>query len=115
MKPPNKQRAAAGEKALIEATSERNVVKLGTSHGAKQPFVAIVDTSRGNQLRVSISTWRDQTKIEVKPYSATIPDLFMPCGPGVSIAVERVHDLIALQQAEAEAVRRGFLPYGRAS
>ena len=42
-----------------------------------------------------VSTWHGQTKIELRPYSATIPDVFMPCGPGVNFPIERLPELLA--------------------
>ena len=60
----------------------------------KPHTIAAIDTGHCQQVRVQISRWRGQTKLELKPYSATIPQCFMPCGAGVSIDVAKADELI---------------------
>jgi hypothetical protein len=62
---------------------------------ANQELIAAIDTGHASHVRVQLYRWRDQTKIELKPYSATVPKCFMPCGPGVSLNVEHLPELIA--------------------
>jgi hypothetical protein len=73
-----------------------------------QELIAAIDTGHASQVRVQISTWRDHTKIEIKPYSATIPQCFMPCGAGVSIDVAKADELIeAIRTARAHHTKGG--------
>jgi hypothetical protein len=68
----------------------------------KPHHVATINTGHCCQVRLQLSTWHEQTKIELKPYSATIPQVYMPCGPGVSIDVTKADELIeAIRTATA--------------
>jgi hypothetical protein len=73
----------------------------------KSHTVATIDTGRCHQVRVQISRWRGQTKLEFKPYSATIPQVFMPCGAGVSIDVAKADELLeAIAAAKAHTNKK---------
>ena len=50
-------------------------------------------------MRVHLYRWRDQTKVEIKPYSATVPNVYMACGPGVTLDIEKLPELIAALNA----------------
>ena len=74
----------------------------------KPHTVATIDTGRCHQVRVQISRWRRQTKLELKSYSATIPQVFMPCGAGVSIDLAKADELIeAIAAAKAHTNQEG--------
>jgi hypothetical protein len=78
------------------------------SHTNKPATVATIDAGRAQQVRVQLSTWRGRTKLELKPYSATIPQCFMPCGAGVSIDVTKADELIeAIRTAKAHHTKQG--------
>jgi hypothetical protein len=62
---------------------------------AKPTTIATIATGHGHQIRVRVSRWREHTKLELKPYSATIPDCFMPCGVGVSVDLSKADELVA--------------------
>jgi hypothetical protein len=83
--------------------SDRSGGQIGSEfnsrRGAAQELVAAIDTGHAIQLRIFISRWRYNTKLEIRPYSATVPQVFMPCGPGVSLPPERVPDLIEALKA----------------
>jgi hypothetical protein len=80
------------------------------SRVANQSFVSRINTGHTNQVRVHLYRWRDQTKIEIKPYSATVPGVFMPCGPGVALNISKIDELIeAITAAKIEAIARGLL------
>ena len=82
----------------------------------KQPPIATIATGYASQVRISISTWRDRTKLEIKPYSATIPQVYMPSGVGIALPIAKLRELIeALKAAEIEAIGRGLLHDGRAA
>ena len=78
--------------------------------------VATIDTGRSAQLRVSLTTWRGSHKVELRDYTATIPNVFFPTSAGVTLDVEKLPELIAtLRKAEAKAVSAGMLSKGRAA
>jgi hypothetical protein len=77
---------------------------------ARVSQVAAIETGRSSQVRLHLTTWREQTRLEFKPYSATVPQIFMPCGPGVTIPVEQIPELLkAVLAAERECIARGWL------
>ena len=69
----------------------------------KPHTVATINSGHCHQIRVQISRWRGQTKLDLKPYSATIPQMFMPCGAGVSIDAAKANELIKAIAAAAKA------------
>ena len=78
--------------------------------------VAEITKSYSSRVRVSLSTWKGEHKVELRDLTATIPGCFFPTRDGVTLDVARLHELIAaLQRSEAEAISRGMLPNGRAA
>ena len=81
-----------------------------------QAVIASISKGHCSELRISLGTWRGNHKIEIREATATIPNVYMPTPNGVTLDVDRLHELItALQRAEAEAITRGMLPNGRAA
>jgi len=73
-------------------------------------IVATITRGPATEPRISLTSWRGSHRVELRDHTATIPGVFMPCGPGITLPVERLHELIAaLQRAEAEAISRGLL------
>ncbi len=55
-------------------------------------------------------------KVEIREATATIPGVYMPTPSGVTLDVNRLHELInALQRAEAEAISKGMLAARRST
>jgi hypothetical protein len=78
--------------------------------GPSTTIIATIDKSRSSQLRVSITQWRGQRKIELRELTAVIPGTFFPTSAGVTAPIECLPDLVAaMQAAEAEARRLGWL------
>jgi hypothetical protein len=101
-----------------QASQSIDTARHATAHGggthptrrSNQVLIGSLDKSPSCRLRVSLSTWRGQTKVELKPCSATIPGVPMPCGPGIALPLDRLPQLInALRKAEAKAVSLGFI------
>jgi hypothetical protein len=68
----------------------------------KNQLVAAIDTGRSHQVRVVLATWRGQVSVQLRPASATVPNVFMPCGAGVTLPIEKLPELIeALHAIEA--------------
>lgn len=73
-------------------------------------LVATIARGPATELRILLTSWRGSHRVELRDHTATIPGCFMPAGAGITLPVERLHDLIAaLQRAEAEAISRGLL------
>lgn len=75
-----------------------------------QRLIAAVDTDYSHQVRVFLYAWRGEHKLELRPYSATVPQVFMPCDAGVTVPIEKLGALLdAVVAAEREAIERGLL------
>jgi hypothetical protein len=62
------------------------------------------------RLRIGISSWRGQHKVELRDCSALIPDIYFPDANGVTIEISKLPELIeALRVAQTEAKKRGLL------
>jgi hypothetical protein len=77
-----------------------------TNHRPRQAPVAIIDTTRTHQVRLFVSTWRDRTTLEFRPYSESVPGVPMPCGAGVSFPIEKLPELLEALHA-IEEMRAG--------
>ena len=108
-----KRPASDGGPLAIESPKRRPARQhSGQSEPHRQAtsIVAAITKSRSSQLRISISDWRGQRRAEIREATALIPSIFFPTSAGVSIDVRQLRNLIeALQAAEAEARRRGWL------
>jgi hypothetical protein len=100
---PHKRTAApgmGGGSGKVEAASV-DASRVKPTDGKNQ-LVAAIDASRGHQVRVVLATWRGQVSVQLRPYSATVPDVFMPCGAGITLPIEKLPELLeALHTIEA--------------
>ena len=105
---PENANAARARGGAAEAIKKFKPNSNSKSHRVSQ--VAAIETGHSAQVRVHLTTWRDQSKLELKPYSATVPQIFMPCGAGVTIPIEQIPELLkAILAAERECIARGLL------
>jgi hypothetical protein len=73
-------------------------------------LVASIDKTASTQLRISLSTWRGQHKVELSDLSAVIAGTYFQTGNGIAIPIEKLAELIAaLRKAEAQAVSLGLI------
>jgi hypothetical protein len=59
------------------------------SKRAAPHLIATVDKSRSSQLRVSVSRWRQQTTVEIREATATVPGCYFPTPNGVVLDIEQ--------------------------
>jgi hypothetical protein len=97
----------APEMALREP---RNAVQAGTLNSlpntkAKRPnqraalsVVGEIPKADCSQLRVAISEWRGERKIELRECSRVFGSIFFPTGVPVTIPIDKLPELIALLQ-----------------
>ena len=76
---------------------------------ADAPPIATISKSKREEIRVTISRFRDRDFIDVRIYALDDDEAF-PTRKGVNLPVGRISELIkGLQEAENEARRRGLL------
>ena len=103
----NAARARGGAAGRRSGGSELNP---NPSRRADQALIAAIDKSHSCQLRVSISTWRGQTKVELADFTAVVSGIYFQAGAGVSLDIEKLPELLkAIATAEREAIARGLL------
>jgi hypothetical protein len=75
-------------------------------------MIASIEVSWRAQVRVTLSEWRGRRKLHVREYHpGAVQGTWWPSKIGVALDIERLPELIqALGAAEAEAVKKGFLP-----
>ena len=66
--------------------------------------IATIDKSHRSQLRVSISQWRDSTKVELREVTETIPGIYMPTPHGITLETSRIDELIAALEKAKGAI-----------
>jgi hypothetical protein len=76
-------------------------------------IIAAVAKSHSAQLRISLTSWRGQHKCEIRECTASVPGNYWPTAAGVSLAADKLDELIAaLSKARARAVSLGLLSNG---
>jgi hypothetical protein len=97
--PPEKANGALarGAAAKVEKATFRD---LPTTASAKRAQVLTVlgsiKKSNASQLRISISTWRDERKLELRECTRLFGETFFPAGAPLTIDLDRVPQFIAL-------------------
>jgi hypothetical protein len=76
--------------------------------------VASIEVSWRVQVRVTLTEWRGRRKLHIREYHpGPVAGTWWPSRQGVALDLQRLPELIqALEAAEAEANKRGFLPGG---
>jgi hypothetical protein len=109
--------AGRGGRVDMQGDPAGNQVDRDNTREHRRTQVAVISKTASAQLRVSLTTWQGQHKLEIREATAAIPGIFFPTPNGITLDLDKIPDLIAgLQAAEAEARARGLLPErGRAA
>jgi hypothetical protein len=95
--PPEKNKAGVGAPAEMRLQVGPEIISK--RHQRKQASLEIVgEISRGHssQLRVAVSTWHGQRKLELRECTRLFGETFFPAGTPVTIDIDKVPQLIAL-------------------
>jgi hypothetical protein len=107
--------ASTGGKNALGCPAGRKTSK-GKSRAAQRSSletVAEIEKSRSAKVRISISNWRGEAKIEIRETSSVIPGIYFPTSSGVTIPFEKLPELIeAILAVERKCIERG--PLGKA-
>jgi hypothetical protein len=99
-----------GNRAVGVRAEERDTKSDKPSRRSNQELVATIDKSHSCQLRVSLSTWRGYTKLELADFTSVVSGIYFQAGAGVSIDIAKLPELLkAIVAAEREAIARGLL------
>jgi hypothetical protein len=112
MAPPNRKAQAVdlGLEVSALATNAECDPRSKRRRTSDQALIAIISKGHAAELRVSLTTWRGQHKIELQECAATIPGMFWPTRAKVTVDLERLPELIAsLQAAGTEAIAKGMI------
>ncbi len=119
MRSPHKERAApalAGngpqEDRLAAAIKNTSYTTNAKENKPGDIMIASIEVSWRAQVRVMLSEWRGRRKLHVREYHpGAVQGTWWPSKVGVALDLERLPELIqALGAAEAEAIKKGFLP-----
>jgi hypothetical protein len=81
-----------------------------TTRRSNQVLIASINKSHSTQLRVSLSTWRGQRKVDLADFTSVVPGTYFQSGSGVSLDISKLPELIdALKAAETKAHQLGLL------
>ena len=115
MRSPHRKRPAAaatasGSRKLDLLASEISP-SIRRARSAAQVHVQSISKGHAAELRVLLTEWRNQRKVELRDYTAIIPGCYFPAGAGVTLPIDKLDDLIdALNAAKVEARARGLRP-----
>lgn len=71
--------------------------------------VATIQTARATRLIIGTSMWNGAYRVEFRPQTAPIRDVYMSAGPPVSFPVEQIDELAAAIAVVKEAYARGLI------
>jgi len=69
----------------------------------QQDALAVITKSGTAQVRIFVTEWRGQRKIEIREYTAVIPRTYFQSGGGITLPLDKADELVA---AIRRAVRR---------
>ena len=112
LRPPKENGGLGGTPAVESELKIKRSLSYTKSLSDSKPFtVAVVPKGPASELRVQLTTWRGQHRVEIREATATIPGIFFPTGTAIMLDVRKLPELIeAMGKAEIEAVARGLLP-----
>jgi hypothetical protein len=98
--PPHKRiPATAMTGALEDIQAAKPNVSRNKPVGGRAQALSVISTipkSNASQLRISISTWRDERKLELRECTRLFGETFFPAGAPLTIDLDRVPQFIAL-------------------
>jgi hypothetical protein len=95
--PPDKNKAGVGAPAEMRLHVGPEIITK--RHERKQASLEIIgEISRGHssQLRVAVSQWRGERKIEIRECTRLFDQTFFPVGKPLTLDIDRVPQLIAI-------------------
>jgi hypothetical protein len=106
------QLAGGGVAKLVKEDKSNSSYTTKPSHKSSDITIAAIEVSWRAQVRVILSAWRGRTKLHVREFHpGPVAGTWWPSKQGVALDMERLPDLLrALQDAEAVAIKKGFLP-----
>jgi hypothetical protein len=91
---------ARGAAAKVEKTTFRDLPTTASTKRKQAHLVVLgsIPKSNSSQLRVAISEWRSERKIELRETTLLLGSTYFPAGVGVTLDIDRVPLLIDLLQ-----------------
>jgi len=77
----------------------RSPRKKRRSRSAAQVYAKSISKGHATELRVLLTEWRNQRKIELRDYTAIIPGCYFPAGAGVTLPLDKLDELIEALKA----------------
>lgn len=97
--PPDSRKARAGVPdlgvACVADAGGKQLPPRANARHAAQELIATIGTGHSSQIRVHLSRWREQSKVEIREATATIPGIFMPTPNGINLDIAKLDELIA--------------------
>jgi hypothetical protein len=99
MSPSNKRRPAAA--ATASGPRKRDLLageiispSIRRCRSAAQVLVKSISKGHATELRVLLTEWRNQRKVELRDYTAIIPGCYFPAGAGVTLPLDKLDELV---------------------
>jgi hypothetical protein len=88
-----------GAFAKEKSKGNTGTLRPSKSRSPAQELIAEIDKSHSSRLRISLTEWHGERKVEIRECSATIPGIYFPTSAGVTIPLEKLPELIAALEA----------------
>jgi hypothetical protein len=86
----------------LATTNGQQTFKRTGGRGQALTVVGAIGKGNGAQLRVGVSRWRDQVKVELRECSLLMAELHFPVGTRVTLDIEGIPQLIRLLELAAK-------------
>jgi hypothetical protein len=98
MRSPHSKRLAAAATASGPRKSDLLAGEISPSvrqsRSTAKFYVRSISKDQTTELRVLLTEWRGQRKVELRDYTAVIPGCYFPAGAGVTLPLDKLDELI---------------------
>jgi hypothetical protein len=91
--------AAATASALQNCpvtTSDKQISKRAGARAQALTVIGSIPKSSSSQLRVAVSDWRGERKLEIREATRIVGETYFPAGAGLTLNLDKAPELIAL-------------------
>jgi 4-hydroxy-3-methylbut-2-enyl diphosphate reductase IspH len=91
--------AAATASALQNCPATKSDSQTLKRAGGRAQALAVIGSipkSSSSQLRVAVSEWRGERKLEIRETTRIVGETFFPAGAGITLDLDKVPELIEL-------------------
>jgi hypothetical protein len=93
---PQQERGGQPRKGSLRVPRASHTAPLNVAGRHVPPnLIASINVGHASQMRIYSASWRGLETVELRPFSAQVPGMFMPCGAGVTLPLAQLPNVLA--------------------